>query len=49
MTTRIKYLFLAFVVSIGMWGSMVSGAVWLTGKSGDGLDMNTTAAVAKGR
>jgi len=49
MTTRIKYLFIAFLVSIGLWSSMISSAVWLTGKSADGIDMNTTAAVSKAR
>lgn len=48
MTTRIKYIFIAFLVSIGLWSSMISGAVWLT-KSGDGIDMNTTAAVSRDR
>jgi hypothetical protein len=48
MTTRIKYIFIALLVSVGLWSSMISGAIWL-GKSSDGIDMNTTAAVSNGR
>ncbi|MET0747348.1 MAG: hypothetical protein ABWY49_04085 [Rhizobium sp.] len=49
MTTRLKYIFIAFLVSIGLWSSMISSAVWLSGKSSDGVDMSTTAAVSKSR
>jgi hypothetical protein len=49
MTTRIKYIFIALLVSVGLWSSMISGAMWLGGKSSDGIDMNTTAAVSNGR
>ncbi|MBZ5763617.1 hypothetical protein LAV84_29600 [Rhizobium sp. VS19-DR104.2] len=49
MSTRIKYLFIAFVVSIGLWSSLISGVVWISGKSSDGIDMNTTAAVSGSR
>jgi hypothetical protein len=47
MTTRIKYIFIAFLVSIGLWSGMISGGIWLTGKSGADVDMNTTAAISK--
>ncbi|MBO9099398.1 MULTISPECIES: hypothetical protein [Rhizobium] len=49
MSTRIKYIFIAFVVSIGLWSSLISGAVWISGKSIDGIDMSTTAAVSDKR
>ena len=49
MTTRLKYILIAFLVSIGLWSSLISSTVWLAGKSGDGVDMNTTAAVSNER
>lgn len=49
MTQRLKYIFLAFLVSIGLWGSLISSAVWITGKFTDGIDQNTTAAVKTNR
>lgn len=47
MTQRIKYITIAFLVSIGLWGSIISSAVWVVGKFTDGIDQSTTAAVKK--
>jgi hypothetical protein len=45
MSIRIKYLILAFFVSIVLWGGVIGGGAWLVGGFVDPFDRNPTAGV----